>query len=100
MSMIERIFNALVTLVKGPLSAEAIRERLAEAAKSVPEASNWNGSIVDLLKVLKLGSSLAERRTLYREYEGLGKYTGSAEQNIWLHQQVMADVGRRYRGAS
>lgn len=53
---------------------------------------NWRQSIVDLMKALKLDSSLAARKELAQELGYTGALDGSAEMNIWLHKQVMAKL--------
>jgi 3-oxoacyl-ACP reductase-like protein len=53
---------------------------------------NWRQSIVDLMKALKLDSSLAARKQLAQELGYTGALDGSAEMNIWLHKQVMAKL--------
>src|ERR1700716_2831742 len=69
---------------------EAMSEKLADAQD---EDYNWEESIVDLMKLLKLDSSLTARKQLAQELGYKGELTGSAEMNIWLHQQVMAKLG-------
>jgi hypothetical protein len=56
------------------------------------EDLNWKESIVDLMKLLKLDSSLAARKQLAQELGYTGALTGSAEMNIWLHKQVMTKL--------
>jgi hypothetical protein len=53
---------------------------------------NWKQSIVDLMKLLKLDSSLTARKELAQELGYKGALDGSAEMNVWLHQQVMAKL--------
>ena len=68
---------------------EAIRNDLsAKSAQTV----NWRTSIVDLMKLLGLDSSLAERKGLAQEFGYTGALDGSAEMNIWLHKQVMREL--------
>ena len=50
---------------------------------------NWRSSIVDLMKLLDLDSSLANRKELAEELGYTGEKDGSAEMNIWLHKAVM-----------
>jgi hypothetical protein len=70
-----------------PVDVEAIIEA-AVKAKGVP--SNWRVSIVDLLKALDLKSDFATRKELAADLKYTGaEYTGTAEQNIWLHKEVM-----------
>jgi len=49
---------------------------------------NWRTSIVDLMKLLDIDSSYANRKELAVEL-GNAAYEGSAEDNILLHKQVM-----------
>ncbi|MES2443697.1 MAG: DUF3597 domain-containing protein [Pseudomonadota bacterium] len=58
------------------------------AGKGDP-ALNWRTSIVDLMKLLDLDSSLANRQALATELGYAGEKNGSAEMNIWLHKAVM-----------
>jgi hypothetical protein len=70
-----------------PVDVEKIVEA-AVKAKGVP--SNWRVSIVDLLKALDLKSDFATRKELATELKYTGaEYTGTADQNIWLHKEVM-----------
>lgn len=61
------------------------------AAKSA-QRLNWKTSIVDLMKLLGLDSSLAERKGLAQELGYTGALNGSAEMNIWLHKRVMKEL--------
>jgi 3-oxoacyl-ACP reductase-like protein len=64
--------------------------QLSARAASHAEPLNWQTSIVDLLKLLGLDSSLAERKALAQE---LGcpadKLADSAQMNTWLHKSVL-----------
>jgi hypothetical protein len=62
---------------------------LDEMARNNPEKLNWKTSIVDLMKLLKLDSSLGERKELAKELGYSGDTSDSASMNIWLHKQVM-----------
>ncbi|APG62821.1 hypothetical protein LPB140_08495 [Sphingorhabdus lutea] len=53
------------------------------------QSLNWQSSIVDLMKLLGMDSSLAERKELAQELGYAGELNGSAEMNIWLHKAVM-----------
>lgn len=57
-----------------------------------PETLNWRVSIVDLLKVLGIDSSLANRKALAAELKYDGDTNDSAKLNIWLHEKVIALV--------
>ena len=58
---------------------------------------NWRSSITDLMKLVGLDASYENRKELAVEL-GDADYSGKAEENIWLHRQVMnrlaADGGR------
>jgi hypothetical protein len=62
---------------------------LAQAASGKSEKLNYKSSIVDLMKLLDLDSSLANRKELADELGYTGAKDGSAEMNIWLHKAVM-----------
>jgi hypothetical protein len=58
------------------------------AAKS-GQKLDWKKSIVDLLKLLDIDSSLANRKELAGELGYTGDTNDSATMNIWLHKAVM-----------
>nr|WP_313429792.1 DUF3597 domain-containing protein [Brevundimonas diminuta] len=53
---------------------------------------NWRTSIVDLMKLIGLESSLAERKELADELGYAGDKSDSASMNIWLHKQVIQKI--------
>ena len=53
---------------------------------------NWRTSIVDLMKLMGLESSLAERKELADELGYTGDKSDSAAMNIWLHKQVIQKI--------
>ncbi len=55
---------------------------------------NWRTSIVDLMKLLDIDSSLANRKALATELGYTGAKDGSAEMNLWLHRKVMEELER------
>ena len=57
---------------------------------SMPGADhlNWRTSIVDLMKLLGIDSDYESRKALAQEM-GRTDYSGDAEDNVWLHRQVM-----------
>ena len=73
----------------GEVDVEAILS--AEAAKAGQDL-NWRTSIVDLMKLLGIDSSLANRKELAQELGYTGALDGSAEMNIWLHKAVMREL--------
>jgi len=69
-----------------PVDVEAVLISMAEIEGG---GGNWRTSIVDLLKLLKLDSSLEARKALADELGVHAGEHGSAEQNIALHKAVM-----------
>jgi hypothetical protein len=62
---------------------------LEEMASENSQRLNWRTSIVDLMKLLGMESSLAERRELADELGFTGDKSDTATMNIWLHKQVL-----------
>ena len=56
------------------------------------EDLDWRKSIVDLMKLLKLDSSLSARKELATELKYTGDMGDSASMNLWLHKQVMTKL--------
>ena len=69
-----------------PVDVEAIMEELERKSG---HKSNWRVSIVDLMSLLGMENSLAERKELAKELGYTGDMSDSASMNIWLHKQVM-----------
>jgi hypothetical protein len=67
----------------------AVLDKLDEATD---EDLDWRVSIVDLMKLLKLDSGLADRRELAKELGYTGSTSDTATMNVWLHKQVMAKL--------
>jgi 3-oxoacyl-ACP reductase-like protein len=69
-----------------PISQEAMEARIA----AMPDADkfNWKTSIVDLMKMVGLDPSFANRKELAEEL-GMEGYEGTAEENINLHHAVL-----------
>jgi hypothetical protein len=65
---------------------------LADLASKDGEKLNYQSSIVDLMKLLDLDPSLANRKELATELGYTGAKDGSAEMNIWLHKAVMQEL--------
>ena len=61
-------------------------------AEAAGKDLNWCTSIVDLMKLLGIDSSLANRKELATELGYTGELDGSAEMNIWLHKAVMREL--------
>ncbi|MCC7268060.1 MAG: DUF3597 domain-containing protein [Caulobacteraceae bacterium] len=62
---------------------------LDEMAAGAGQKLNWRTSIVDLMKLVGMESSLAERKELAAELGYTGDTSDSATMNIWLHKQVI-----------
>jgi hypothetical protein len=58
------------------------------AAKNAQKL-DWRHSIVDMTKLLDMGSSLSARKELAGELHYTGDTNDSAAMNVWLHKQVM-----------
>jgi hypothetical protein len=72
-----------------PMTRAQVEDMIKNIADKQDEDLDWKRSIVDLMKLLKLDSSLNARKQLAQELGYKGALTGSAEMNVWLHEQVM-----------
>jgi Domain of unknown function (DUF3597) len=78
-----------------PMTREQVEAMIQKKADETGRDDyNWKQSIVDLMKLLDLDSSLANRQELATELGYTGAKDGSAEMNIWLHRQVMAKLAQ------
>ena len=75
-----------------PMSRQEVDAMIEKIADAQDEDLDWQESIVDLMKLLKLDSSLGARKQLAKELGYTGALDGSAEMNIWLHKQVMTKL--------
>ena len=75
-----------------PMSRDEVEAMIEKIANDQDENYNWEESIIDLMKLLKLDSSFAARKQLAQELGYRGKLDGSAEMNVWLHDQVMTKL--------
>ncbi len=66
---------------------------VASRLDSIPGSDklNWRTSIVDLMKLVQIDASYGNRKELAQEL-GNSDYSGSAEDNILLHKQVMNKI--------
>lgn len=62
-------------------------------AMSGADKLNWRTSIVDLMKLIGVDPSYTNRKELAQEL-GREGYSGTAEDNIWLHKQTMQELAR------
>jgi len=72
-----------------PPQAVDVTASLDDLAANAGQKLDWRHSIVDLMKLVGLESSLAERKELADELGYTGDKNDSAAMNIWLHKQVI-----------
>ncbi len=77
-----------------PTSQVDVEAILTKLASQNSEKLDWRKSIVDLMKLLKLDSSLSARKELAKELHYDGDTNDSAAMNIWLHKQVMIKLAQ------
>ena len=75
-----------------PMSRDDLNAMIGKIAVGQKEDLNWKESIVDLMKLLKLDSSLTARKQLAQELGYTGALDGSAALNVWLHKQVLTKL--------
>jgi hypothetical protein len=86
---------AQVTAAPIPVSNVDVTAKLEGLAKAHAEKLNWKTSIVDLMKLLGLDSSLAERKALATELGCPAEKMGdSAQMNMWLHKTVLQKLAQ------
>ena len=68
------------------VDVETVLETMAAGTK---QTLDWRHSIVDLMKLVGIDSSLANRKALAQELGYTGDTSDSATMNVWLHKQVM-----------
>ena len=78
--------SASTPSASAPVDVEAI---MMDLERKSGHKSNWRTSIVDLMSLLGMENSLAERRELAKELGYTGDMNDTATMNIWLHKQVM-----------
>jgi hypothetical protein len=78
--------SGIAAVAGQPVDVAAVLSGLATKSG---QPSNWQTSIVDMMKLLGLDSSLESRKQLAQELGYSGDMNDSATMNIWLHQQVM-----------
>lgn len=72
-----------------PMSQVDVEAVLTELAAQYSHAVNWRYSIVDLMAILGIDNSLAQRKALAQELGYTGDMNDSATMNTWLHKEVM-----------
>ena len=68
------------------VDVETVLETMAAGTK---QKLDWRHSIVDLMKLVGIDSSLANRKALAQELGYTGDMNDSATMNVWLHKQVL-----------
>ena len=75
-----------------PMGSVDVAAIVDKAAAASGEKLEWRTSIVDLMKALKIDSSLTARKELATELKYTGDMNDSATMNMWLHKQMMAQL--------
>ena len=81
--------TAVATPPSVPTQEVDVEAVLEELAAQRGERLIWRTSIVDLMKLVGMESSLAERRELADELGYGGDKGDTATMNMWLHKEVM-----------
>ena len=68
------------------VDVQTVLETMAAGTK---QTLDWRHSIVDLMKLVGIDSSLANRKALAQELGYTGDMNDSATMNVWLQKQVM-----------
>lgn len=71
------------------ISQASLEAQLSQLSAKNPQKLNWQTSIVDLMKLVGLDPSFANRKQLAQELGYTGDTADSASMNIWLHKTVM-----------
>jgi hypothetical protein len=78
-----------------PMAEVDVISMLEGWAAQTPQKLNWRTSIVDLMKLLGMESSLAERKELAMELGCPAEYMhDSAKMNVWLHKEVLRQIAQ------
>lgn len=75
-----------------PMSNVDVEAVLSKLAAETKEKLDWRKSIVDLMKLVGMDSSLAERKELAKELNYTGDTSDSAKMNVWLHKEVIRKI--------
>ena len=77
---------ATATAAPPKVDVELVLETMAAGTQ---QKLDWRNSIVDLMKLVGIDSSLANRKALAQELGYTGDMNDSAKMNVWLHKEVM-----------
>jgi hypothetical protein len=83
---------ATVATAAAAISQVDVEAILTGLAAKAGRPSNWKTSIVDLMTLLGLDSSLANRVELAKELGYTGDTNDTATMNVWLIKQVMTKL--------
>ncbi len=72
-----------------PASAVDVAAILDKLASESSEKLDWKHSIVDMMKLVKMDSSLSARKELAKDLDYSGDTNDSAAMNMWLHKEVL-----------
>ena len=78
--------SSTATAAPPAVDVELVLETMAAGNQ---QKLDWRNSIVDLMKLVGIDSSLANRKALAQELGYTGDMTDSAAMNVWLHKEVM-----------
>jgi hypothetical protein len=76
-----------------PLTDQEKNDALEKKAAESSEKLDWRHSIVDLMKLTGQDSSLEARAKLAKEVGLVGRFTGTADENEWLYEEVWSRLG-------
>jgi hypothetical protein len=77
---------ATATAAPPKVDVELVLETMAAGTS---QKLDWRNSIVDLMMLVGIDSSLANRKALAQELGYTGDMNDSAAMNVWLHKEVM-----------
>lgn len=98
MGVLAQVLRAILRVLRGSMSSAEVEAALDQKAAKAGQPLDWRHSIVDLMKLVKMDSSLDARKRLATELGYTGPLDGSAEMNMWLHARVMEKVVNRQIG--
>ena len=81
--------SAAAAPASAAISQESLQAQLAQMSAASGQKLNWQTSIVDLMKLVGLDPSFANRKQLAQELGYTGDTADSATMNIWLHKTVI-----------
>lgn len=77
--------------IQSAIEDESINTVLGNLAQATG-CTNWQTSIVDLLRMFGVDSSLSARQNLAKELGYTGDLSDTAAMNEWLHAKVMENI--------